>query len=61
MKRVAALRKETMETATAVLTDDQKKAWKDLTGEPFEVKREPPRGGPRGGPGEKPRRNQDKQ
>jgi Spy/CpxP family protein refolding chaperone len=59
-KKMAALNKETMEKVTAVLTDDQKKAWKDLTGEPFQVKREPPRGGPRGGPGEKPRRNQEK-
>jgi Spy/CpxP family protein refolding chaperone len=59
-KKMAAMNKETMEKVTAVLTDDQKKAWKDLIGEPFEVKRAFPRGGPRGGPGEKPRRGQEK-
>jgi Spy/CpxP family protein refolding chaperone len=37
-KKMAALRKETMEKVQAVLSADQKKAWKDLTGEPFEVK-----------------------
>jgi Spy/CpxP family protein refolding chaperone len=61
-KKMTALNKETMEKVTAVLTDDQKKAWKDLVGAPFEIKFEPPqgrRGG--GGQAEKPRRNQDKQ
>lgn len=37
-KKFQALRKETMDKALAVLSDDQKKAWKELTGEPFEVK-----------------------
>jgi Spy/CpxP family protein refolding chaperone len=61
-KKMAALNKETMEKATAVLTDDQKKAWKDLVGAPFEIKFEPPQGRPGGGgQAEKPRRNRDKQ
>jgi len=37
-EKIAALRKETGEKIQAVLTDDQKKAWKELTGEPFEVR-----------------------
>ncbi len=61
-KKMAALNKETMEKVTAVLTDDQKKAWKDLVGAPFEIKFEPPQGRPGGGgQAEKPRRNQEKQ
>src|SRR5262249_8416695 len=38
MKKLADLRKATSEKAAGVLTDEQKKAWKELTGEPFEVK-----------------------
>jgi len=38
MKKMASMRKEAMEKITAVLTDDQKKTWKELTGEPYEVK-----------------------
>jgi Spy/CpxP family protein refolding chaperone len=41
--KIAALRKETMEKVQAVLTDDQKKSWKDLTGDPFEVVFQRPR------------------
>ncbi|HEV3445526.1 MAG TPA: hypothetical protein VG099_12840 [Gemmataceae bacterium] len=37
-KKMAAMRKEAMEKITAVLTDDQKKSWKELTGEPYEFK-----------------------
>ncbi|HEY7427291.1 MAG TPA: hypothetical protein VH682_23860 [Gemmataceae bacterium] len=37
-KKFAELRKETMEKAIGVLTNDQKKTWKDLTGKPFEVR-----------------------
>lgn len=44
MQKMTALRKETLEKGVAVLSDDQKKTWKDLTGEPFEVKFEPRRG-----------------
>lgn len=36
-----ALRKETLEKVMASLTDDQKKTWKEKTGEAFEVKFEP--------------------
>jgi len=34
-KKMQTLRKETTEKATAVLTDEQKKTWKDMTGEQF--------------------------
>ena len=49
MTKMAAMRKETLDKATSVLNDDQKKTWKDMTGAPFEVKFEFPPGGPRGG------------
>jgi Spy/CpxP family protein refolding chaperone len=48
MTKMADLRKKTNEKALAVLTDSQKAAWKDLTGEPFEVRFEPGQG-PGGG------------
>jgi hypothetical protein len=35
--KVAAIRKETTEKIQAVLTDDQKKTWKEMTGEPFQI------------------------
>ncbi|WP_406697168.1 hypothetical protein V5E97_39880 [Singulisphaera sp. Ch08] len=38
MEKLRELRKESLEKVHAALTDDQKKAWKELTGEPFEVK-----------------------
>jgi Spy/CpxP family protein refolding chaperone len=38
MKKVAEARKEAFSKASGLLDDTQKKAWKDLTGEPFEVK-----------------------
>jgi len=41
-EKVAHLRKEAMEKATESLTADQKTTWKDLTGEPFEMKFNPP-------------------
>lgn len=37
-KKMQSLRKETNDKVQAVLSDDQKKAWKELTGEPFEVR-----------------------
>lgn len=37
-KQLEALRKTKMEKAVALFNDDQKKTWKELTGEPFEVK-----------------------
>jgi Spy/CpxP family protein refolding chaperone len=49
----AALRKEAMTKAKDTLTGDQKKAFDDLLGKPFEVKFE----GGRGGRGGKPRTN----
>jgi Spy/CpxP family protein refolding chaperone len=43
-QKMQAINKEGMEKASATLTDDQKKAWKELQGAPFEVKMEgPPR------------------
>jgi Spy/CpxP family protein refolding chaperone len=41
--KMQALRKETNDKATALLTEDQKKTWKEMTGEPFTVRFEPPR------------------
>jgi len=49
MPKMAELRKKTNEKAMGLLTDTQKAAWKDLTGEPFEVRFEPGQGGPGGG------------
>ena len=37
-KKGATLGKESMDKALAVLSADQKQAWKDMTGEPFEVR-----------------------
>ena len=48
MTKMADLRKKTNDKAMAVLTDSQKAAWKELTGEPFEVRFEPGQG-PGGG------------
>ena len=36
-EKLAALRKETNEKTQAILTDEQKKTWKELTGEPFQM------------------------
>lgn len=36
-EKITALRKESTEKIMAILTDDQKKSWKDMTGEAFEV------------------------
>lgn len=35
-KKMAALRKTTMDNITAVLTPDQRQTWKEMTGQPFE-------------------------
>jgi ATP-dependent exoDNAse (exonuclease V) beta subunit len=40
--KIAKLRKETGEKVLAVLTDEQKNTWKEMTGEPFEVVRTRP-------------------
>jgi len=42
-KKMTSLRKEGMDKATAVLNDEQKKTWKDMVGQPFEIKIEPMR------------------
>jgi Spy/CpxP family protein refolding chaperone len=49
-KKMAELRKETMDKAMSVLNADQKAQWKEMTGEPFEVRFEG-QGGGRGGRG----------
>ncbi len=41
MKKIGEVRKQATEKAVGVLTDDQKKSWKDMTGEPFEIVYEP--------------------
>jgi hypothetical protein len=38
-EKIATLRKETAEKIQGVLTDDQKKTWKDMTGDTFKVVR----------------------
>lgn len=53
MEKFRSVQKETGEKIVGVLTDSQKKEWKEMTGEPFEVKFE---GGPGGG---RRRRNND--
>jgi hypothetical protein len=40
--KIAEIRKKETESLTAVLTDDQKKAWKDLQGEEFKGEIPPP-------------------
>ena len=52
MQKVADLRKTTMGKAVDVMDPTQKKAWKDLTGDPFEVKFDAPPGGGRRPPGD---------
>lgn len=42
MKKMTESRKEASDKIHALLTEDQKKAWKELTGDPFEVKFERP-------------------
>ena len=41
MKKMAELRKETLEKAVAKLNDEQQKTWKELIGAPFEVRFQP--------------------
>jgi Spy/CpxP family protein refolding chaperone len=57
-KKMQAISKEYMAKASDSLTDDQKKTWKDMTGEPFEVKMDGQTGGrrPGGDTGGTPRR-----
>lgn len=44
--RFGEIRREAMTKAQALLTDDQKKSWREMTGEPFEFQFGPPRGAP---------------
>jgi hypothetical protein len=44
-KKITGLQKETSEQIHALLSDDQRKIWNELTGEPFEVKLEAPASG----------------
>jgi hypothetical protein len=48
MKKMTAMRKEAMDKTVAVLTDDQKKSWTEMSGKPFELKIEPGQFGRRG-------------
>jgi hypothetical protein len=41
MPKIQALRKETNTKVMALMTEDQKKTWKEMTGEPFEVTFQP--------------------
>ncbi len=43
MRKVMSLRKEATAKAVALLTDDQKKTWNELTGKPFEMPAPPRR------------------
>ena len=47
--KITALQKEVTEKSAALLTDDQKKAWKELVGKEFEYKPDAPAGGGRPG------------
>jgi Spy/CpxP family protein refolding chaperone len=47
--KVEAIQKEAKEKVSGLLTEDQKKTWKEMVGEPFEVKFERPQGGRRQG------------
>ena len=44
-QKMQTIRKESVENATAVLTDEQKKTWKEMTGEPFHFEMGQRRGG----------------
>ena len=57
-KKMAAMQKENMDKALAMLTDDQKKEWKELTGDPFEFPANQ-FGGGRGGKGKRKGKDKD--
>jgi hypothetical protein len=44
-KKMAEVNKDALKSIQAVFTDEQKKTWKEMTGEPFEVKFDRPPGG----------------
>jgi hypothetical protein len=45
MKKIRQLQKDLMDKALDILTDEQKASWKEMSGEPFEVRFERPSGG----------------
>ena len=45
MQKIQALRKETNAKVVALMSEEQLKSWKELTGEPFEVTFQPRQGG----------------
>jgi len=51
-KKIEGLRKEAEEKITGLLTEDQKKTWKTMVGEKFEIKVEAPMGRRPGGQGQ---------
>jgi hypothetical protein len=53
MQKMQALNKETNTKVMALMSEDQKKTWKEMTGEPFAIVQQPGRGG-RGGRGGNP-------
>jgi len=57
-KKMAAMRKEFLAKGVAILTDDQKKEWKELNGEPFEFPAQAGFGG-RGGKGGRKKKDKD--
>lgn len=48
MASMTKLRKESFEKAVALMTDEQKSAWKEMTGKPVEIPMQPGRGRGRG-------------
>jgi len=46
MKKMTEMQAEMTKKAADLLTDDQKKTWKEMVGEPFTIVREPRPGGP---------------
>jgi len=46
-KKMTSTRKEGMDKASALLNDEQKKAWKEMAGQPFEIKFESRRPNPK--------------
>jgi hypothetical protein len=47
-QKMQEMQKQTTDKAVAVLTDDQKKTYKEMTGEPFHMEMQPFQGGPGG-------------
>lgn len=45
LRKLTVIRKEALEKGVGLLSQDQKKVWKNVVGEPYEVQFEQPRGG----------------